>query len=804
MNKEVIKKNSDIDQQQLEEMTQQLQKITVQLQEKELVLSQTQQKLKSEQQKNTELISQLSEAEEQLQSLHLKLAPSWEKIIEKKYPSLADDLVGAKFSEKPLKICIVTPDIFGPVKNGGIGTAFYHLANLLQNAGHHVTIFYSLGKNFTEEGTLEDWVRYYKRLNIDFVPAQELDPSSAPGPIGTSMKIARKVYDYLKTTSFDIVYASDWKGNCYYALLAKQLGLNFKNTTFCVRTDSPTLWNTKGNNSLVTDINELIINHIERQSVKWADLVLSPSHHLLWWMERHGYKLPKNRCYVQPYVMSLSTHSTQASARLEKVEELVFFGRLEPRKGLQIFCKALTNLQKKEGVRCKVVFLGKVHPQKFDAVNYIQFQAKNWSFNWEILSDYNSQQAINFLKSGNRLAIIPSLLDNSPLVTYECLAEGIPFICSDRGGTAEWIREEDQAEVVCQPHPTKLAKRLSQALNQGIIIARPSFNFEQNAQTYIQWHSYFANQVSSLIKEKELRQEFQTSFIGNSKIDPPLVSVCLGHFNRPKELSQAIESLKNQTYNNYEVILVDDGSDKPDAIAYLDSLEEYFRSRNWQIIRQENLYTGATRNTGARHAKGQYIMFMDDDNYATPQEIETFIKCATYSDADVLTCFADTFQGEEPPKDSSIEYRFTPVGDCVSYGMINNCFGDTNCLVKRSFFNKIGGFTEDYGVGLEDQEFFAKAILSGGQLLVIPEVLYWYRISKERIRHRHFDLNAGIWRVLRPYIDNLPLVSHDLLNLVIGTSKSYAGTKGKMASIEAVSLELQKNFEQIQSIFKKH
>ena len=126
----------------------------------------------------------------------------------------------------------------------------------------------------------------------------------------------------------------------------------------------------------------------------------------------------------------------------------------------------------------------------------------------------------------------------------------------------------------------------------------------------------------------------------------PLVSVCLATFNRPSLLAQALESLRCQDYPNFEVLLVDDGSDEPDALVFLDQLEPEFKAKGWRIIRQENNYVGAARNNGARHARGEYLLFMDDDNYAEPHEISTFVKAATYSRADVLTCAIKRFHGK--------------------------------------------------------------------------------------------------------------------------------------------------------------
>jgi O-antigen biosynthesis protein len=777
------------------------QQLRVELAKKDALLQEMQNALQVEQHKNANLTQLLADSEARSQSIPFKQVVPLKAAIESRYPPLTEAVGGRVFPQKRLKICIVTQDIIGPVRNGGIGTAYYYAANFLRDCGHDVTIFYSLG-DFCETGTIEDWVQFYAAKGITFIPAEDPKIPSMPGVLGRFMSIPRKVYEYLKRQSFDIVHASEWRGNVFYALLAKKLGLAFANTTFCIKTSSPTLWSTIGNHNFVREPQDLLRSYIERKSVEWGDFVISPSHHMLHWMEHHGYNLPKDRCYVQPNIMPISESQTlqnrQPATFLRQVKELVFFGRLESRKGLKIFCQALTKLEKDGGVGCKVVFLGKLNLGNFDAESYLKTQATNWSFPWEIITDYDALQALEYLKTGDRLAVVPSLLDNSPFTIYECLAERIPFICSERGGTAELIHEIDRRQVVISVHPTKLAQQLRQIIARGTIIARPSFDFKQNLEIWAQWHL-------SIGTHPDIEKNKNSHLLNvSSQTKHPLVSICLAHFNRPKELSQAIASIERQTYANYEVILVDDGSDDPEAIAYLNALEDPFAEWGWKIVRQENLYLGAVRNTGVRHAKGEYVLLMDDDNCAKPHELEVFVQAAQHSGADILTCFADLFEGEETPQPSLVQERMTPIGDCLSYGLFANCYGDSNSLIKREFFEKIGGFTEDYGVGLDDQEFFSRAILHGAKLFVIPEALYWYRISKTRLRSLHTDANAGSWRVFRAYMENVPWVAHDLFRLSVGLFKHYEQTRSQVLNLRNLLNQTQSNFKKIQSLLPEN
>jgi glycosyltransferase involved in cell wall biosynthesis len=210
----------------------------------------------------------------------------------------------------------------------------------------------------------------------------------------------------------------------------------------------------------------------------------------------------------------------------------------------------------------------------------------------------------------------------------------------------------------------------------------------------------------------------------------PLVSVCLIHHDRPQFLKQALASLRAQTYPNIEVVLVDDGSKTAEAKHLLRSLGPEFRQRGWKLILQSNQYLGAARNAAARSARGKYLLFMDDDNVAKPEEVEVFVRAMQTSQADILTCFMDVFRGDSyPTEEAQILHRLIFLGGAPLIGLMRNCFGDANCMIRKDVFNSLHGFTEDAHVCGEDWELFAKGVLAGYRLEVVPEALVWYRQS---------------------------------------------------------------------------
>ena len=87
----------------------------------------------------------------------------------------------------------------------------------------------------------------------------------------------------------------------------------------------------------------------------------------------------------------------------------------------------------------------------------------------------------------------------------------------------------------------------------------------------------------------------------------PLVSIIIPCYNAEKTLEKTLESIFNQTYNNYEIIVVNDGSTDETS----DILNVY--KNKIKVINQENKGAAATRNRGFKESKGQYLLFCDAD-----------------------------------------------------------------------------------------------------------------------------------------------------------------------------------------------
>ena len=113
------------------------------------------------------------------------------------------------------------------------------------------------------------------------------------------------------------------------------------------------------------------------------------------------------------------------------------------------------------------------------------------------------------------------------------------------------------------------------------------------------------------------------------------VSIIVPIYNVERYLEPCIESILSQTYENFELILVDDGS--PDQCGII--CDKYAtQDSRIKVIHKENQGLGMARNTGLDYATGEFVCFVDSDDWLEPYAIEYWIRAQRNYDADIVMC----------------------------------------------------------------------------------------------------------------------------------------------------------------------
>ena len=640
------------------------------------------------------------------------------------------------------KICFVTDECNGLSNAGGIGACVRGLSQWLAANGAQVDILVSNleHSSTTIRSNATDFVN--KVILLSDLLAHEKDLSPPKDALSKSYRI----YRFLKGLDYDEVHFNDYFGGGFYTAMARRQGLF--DAAVITHLHGSAHW-VRLHNLAPPEIENLVVEGMERSQIENSDLAISPSHYLLDWYRRDGVKLPSalQRSWILPqwsepgYLARDEALRTRAIAPGE-IDEIVFFGRHERRKGFQLFVEAIGKLP--ETLTPDLTFIG-----RFDRLArehsgaFALRKLQNYPGRIRFLHDLKQTEALDVLKRSRRtLAVMPSLTENSPCVVGECFTLGVPFLAADVGGTAELVAEASRRHCLTPPRAADLAAAIQRVIDEGLPELVSTLNPSRIRE------SWLAPRPIEAVEKPAAT---------------PLVSVCFTHYERPHLLRQALEGILAQTYDRIEIVIVDDGSRSASAHAYLDELEKTPARFPITVVRGPNRYLGAARNAGARVAKGEYLLFHDDDNLAERNEVETFVAAALASQADILTSLYYIFHDGEHGRDSParrIEYYHMGVGGVFSF--FANRFGDANALVRRSVFEELGGFTEEYGVGFEDWEFFLKAYMRDKRMGVVPEPLFNYRASATGMLGSG-DMFLNYERIYRAVEEFKPRLGADLL-----------------------------------------
>ena len=224
----------------------------------------------------------------------------------------------------------------------------------------------------------------------------------------------------------------------------------------------------------------------------------------------------------------------------------------------------------------------------------------------------------------------------------------------------------------------------------------------------------------------------------------PEISIVIPIYNAEEYVENCVKSILNQTFQNFEIILVNDGSvDKS-----VDICQKYVeQDKRISFIDQSNQGVSVARNQGKNKAIGNYILFVDADDELHPMMLEVMLRQAENQQADVVVCGVNKVL-EVPTLDEQIESRDFEIlsamqatesllkGQKVESGVWNKIF-------RRELLDKI-----DFCVGKrinEDKYFVFQAFLRAKTVIYVPAKMYYYiqrdnSATNQKFSDRWFDM----------------------------------------------------------------
>ena len=251
------------------------------------------------------------------------------------------------------------------------------------------------------------------------------------------------------------------------------------------------------------------------------------------------------------------------------------------------------------------------------------------------------------------------------------------------------------------------------------------------------------------------------------------VSVIIPTYNRANTLEDAIQSVLGQTFQDFELIIVDDGStdNTEEVVSYYITVY----SNKIKYIYKTNGGVSSARNEGIRNAKGNYIAFLDSDDYCDVNKLEITAKfIIDYPEAGLF--YTDVWVVDENKNILWANDRFHYRGNVFTKLIERDFITTSTVVVKKQVFEKVGRFFEGYSLkaGLEDWDMWLR----------IAKYYGFYHIPKKLTYYRHYK---GQYRFKKEFFADYELLLERFLNCGQNIAKkkikkiysSYYYSKGK-------------------------
>ena len=201
----------------------------------------------------------------------------------------------------------------------------------------------------------------------------------------------------------------------------------------------------------------------------------------------------------------------------------------------------------------------------------------------------------------------------------------------------------------------------------------------------------------------------------------PVISVVIPCYNHGQYIDEAIQSVEENQYRDYEIIIIDDGSTDDLTNKRLKELKD----KKYNVIFQENQGVSKARNNAIRLAKGKYILPLDADNKIKPDLISKAIKILDANPSISIIYSDRQLFGNSKGIDKTGRFELP--------FLIKQNYIDTCAIYRKKVWEEIGGY--DDLESWEDWDFWLSVAEKGFRFFYIPEPLFYYRVLEDSKIH---------------------------------------------------------------------
>ena len=648
-----------------------------------------------------------------------------------------------------MRACIVSREL-APFTGWGVGTYAANMARAMADAGHETHVLTAPAPGLGGA----DAERLFSGISVHTIDRSG-PPASIPhvpcratqGPLAIFQTLRalheRHAFDYIEFTD---VYAEG-----YFAVQARRaLGL-FDRSVLAVRLHSPVFLLRRLNGQHGLDHDTACVEHMERATIRGVDLVLAPSRAILDAIAddsgAESSTEPRIRppaMHVLPYPFDpelLSPQELATPAADVGRREVLFAGRLEYRKGVHLLVDAAQRVLAAGGdfgVRIIGVDTATA-PGGRSIVEWLRSRvAPGFADRFTFEPNRPRAEVAGAMRRAT-VCCVPSLWENYPFTLLEAMSGGCCVIGAAAGGIPEIIRDGVDGLLFAAGDAGSLADGLGRALADAALRRRVGAAAPGRVASLCAPAPIVAR-LESLIGAVHASQNAARPAVASGRPGTAPVSVIIPFYNLHRYLPDGLASVQGQTVLPAEVIVVDDGSNDPEARALLARLEA-IPPGEVRVIRQPNRGLSAARNAGIRAATSRWVLPLDADDILAPTFIERALGAAERNpDAVLITSWMSCFEGVLP---EGATLLYVPIGfdrDLLCFG---NVASSCTALLDRGAVLGAGGYDESLPA-FEDWDLYctlaerlsARDGPLGDRAAVIPETLIHNRVRADSMLRR--------------------------------------------------------------------
>ena len=203
------------------------------------------------------------------------------------------------------------------------------------------------------------------------------------------------------------------------------------------------------------------------------------------------------------------------------------------------------------------------------------------------------------------------------------------------------------------------------------------------------------------------------------------ISIIIPAFNQEKYVVEAIQSVLEQTYSDWELIVVDDGSTDSTA-----NVVQQFSDRRIRYIHQTNRGLPGARNTGIANSTGEFIAFLDADDRYHPRKLEVQLNHLTQNPHVGLSY---TSRISIDAGGNRLTYTRAPTTASLANILLGFPFTINDILIHRHWVDSVNGYDESFLLNSEDRDFYVRLALAGCQFAGIEDTLAFRRFHAGRL-----------------------------------------------------------------------